>query len=55
MTEAGRRLVITHLAAIDIDEIFLYTLECWGDEQAVTYENTLRRSLRLLLETPQLG
>ncbi len=55
MTEAGHRLVITQLAAIDIDEIFMYTLERWGDEQAVTYETTLRRSMRLLIDTPLLG
>lgn len=54
MTEV-RRLVITRLAAIDLDEIYLFSLERWGDEQAVTYETALRHSMRLLLETPLLG
>lgn len=46
---------VLRAAKSDLHEIALFTLENWGEEQAIRYISGLRDSFQLLAMTPGLG
>ena len=48
-------LSLTVRAQDDLLQIWLYTLDRWGVDQAVDYDERLNASLELLRENPRLG
>jgi len=48
-------IVLTPAAQADVDEIWDYTLERWGLEQAETYTRQLWKNIETLAEHPSLG
>ena len=42
-------------ARADLDDIWDYTVETWGYEQAETYTRTLNEAFETLAENPELG
>jgi toxin ParE1/3/4 len=49
------RFVLTPRARADIDEIWDYTAERWGLEQAETYLRELRKNIQAVADAPSLG
>ncbi len=48
-------LVIAPEAISDITDILQYTIEKWGQEQAITYKKILDKGLTTLCYDPELG
>ena len=46
---------ISHLAEIDLEEIWLYTFKNWSLAQADKYYHILIESIRSICENPELG
>lgn len=55
MKSKHKTLFLTPEAQSDIVDILNYTIETWGEEQAVKYSDKLRTGFELLLENPLLG
>jgi toxin ParE1/3/4 len=49
------RYKISHLAKIDIEEIWYYTFENWSIEQANQYYQKLFFSINTICENPKIG
>ena len=49
------KLVVLPLAELDLENVWLYTQETWGSEQADRYLGELYSMLRDLAEQPGLG
>ncbi len=50
-----KQLIVLPLAEVDIEGVWLDTLERWGSEQADTYVDQLYEHLQLVAERPGLG
>ena len=50
-----KRLVLSPLAQEDYEDIAVYAVTTWGEEQWVSYEGALVQALTALAETPLLG
>ncbi|MGI8963169.1 MAG: type II toxin-antitoxin system RelE/ParE family toxin [Thermomicrobiales bacterium] len=48
-------LVVTWQARQDIEDIYRYTLEQWGEVQAEIYDEMLHRAFLLLRDFPEMG
>ncbi|WP_404333340.1 type II toxin-antitoxin system RelE/ParE family toxin [Sphingomonas sp. MMS12-HWE2-04] len=49
------RVELTRAAGRDLDDIYDYTLEHWGEAQAGEYVRALQKACRLLSSDPELG
>jgi toxin ParE1/3/4 len=49
------KFVLKPRAQADLDEIWNYTAERWGLDQAETYARRLWKSIQALADTPSLG
>jgi toxin ParE1/3/4 len=49
------RFVLKPRAQADLDEIWDYTAERWGQEQAETYTRQLWRNIQAIADQPSLG
>jgi toxin ParE1/3/4 len=49
------RFVLKPRAHADLDEIWDYTVDCWGLEQAETYIRQLWKDIQTLADNPSLG
>lgn len=49
------RLMLTPRAAQDLEDIFDYSADIWGTEQAAAYIRDLHAALKRLLHFPELG
>ena len=49
------RYVLSPRAQADLDDIWDYTAERWGLDQAETYTRRLWKSIQALADTPSLG
>lgn len=50
-----RKYYLSELAQQDLIEIVDYTLDKWGDRQALKYSNEIQEQLQLLAECPDIG
>ena len=50
-----RRFVLKPRAQADLDEIWDYTVERWGIEQAETYTRQLAKHIQAIADNPALG
>jgi len=48
-------LVLSPLAEADFTDIIQYTLETWGDSQALAYSTVLDKALTLIQKNPHIG
>ena len=48
-------LIVSPLAQQDIDDIFQYTLETWGERQLEKYGDILKAAMSGLTENPRIG
>ena len=55
MSARDLTLVITARAVADLHEIYAYTIDRWGENQAVTYEARIRAAIAHLTRNPRLG
>ena len=49
------KLKITHNALLNLEEIYIYTLNQWGEKQADRYISQLKKRFLWLLDNSQLG
>lgn len=49
------RLAVTWQARQDIQEIYRYTYQEWGEDQAAAYDEMLHRAFLLLRDFPEIG
>lgn len=52
---SSTRLIVTWQAREDIQDVFRYTSEVWGEDQAEAYDELLDRAFILLRDFPELG
>jgi toxin ParE1/3/4 len=49
------RFVLSPLAQVDLDEIWDYSVERWGDKRAERYVRDLRQAIEAVAEDPHRG
>ena len=50
-----RKYFFTKAAEADLTDIFIYTLEEWGENQVYIYKSQLKSRLEALVEFPDIG
>jgi toxin ParE1/3/4 len=55
MSARDLTLVITPLAVADLREIYVQTVDRWGEEQADRYEERIRAAINHLARNPRMG
>jgi len=55
MSDRSLRLIVSVQARKDYRDIFAYTLENWGKDQAIEYGDTLERGFLMVHSNPELG
>ncbi|WP_052501450.1 type II toxin-antitoxin system RelE/ParE family toxin [Thiomicrospira microaerophila] len=55
MSSTKPGLVLAPVAQSDLKEIYRYTVENWGMQQAQNYLDHIKQSFKTLLENPNLG
>ena len=48
-------LVVTARAVADLRQIYLQTIDRWGEEQATRYEERLQAAINHLIRNPRMG
>lgn len=49
------KLNISNNAQEDIENIYLYSLQTWPDQQASIYVETINETIRMLIDHPYIG
>jgi toxin ParE1/3/4 len=49
------RVHLSHKADRDIEDIFLYSIRAWGEDQATVYQMAFDQALQSLHEYPHIG
>ena len=55
MSARSLTIVLSARARTDIEDVVAYSRQHWGDEQAVSYAQTIRAALSTLADHPGLG
>src|SRR5688572_27458775 len=55
MSARDLNLVITSRAVADLRQIYLHTIDRWGEEQATSYEERIRAAIDHLTLNPHMG
>jgi toxin ParE1/3/4 len=55
MSARDLNLVITPRALADLHQIYLQTIDRWGEEQATSYEERIRAAINHLTRNPRMG
>ena len=55
MSSPDRLLILSPRAEDDFADIFQYSLESWGEEQAYPYRDILDKALLTIQDNPQIG
>jgi toxin ParE1/3/4 len=55
MSGLNRLLILSPKAENDFADIFQYSLETWGEEQAYDYRDVIDKALLTIQDNPQIG
>lgn len=55
MSGPNPRLELTHEAQDDFRDIIFYTIETWGEDQALVYQTKLENCFQMIQNNPHIG